>query len=240
MPRFFTSAVQFDEAASVGSAVIDGEDGRHIARALRMHTGDALTLSDGAGTDYTGEIESITSDTVMVRLTDKFKNRSEPTLRVTLYPGMPKADKLELITQKAVELGVTKIVPVLTSRSVSRPDAKSVSKKQERLQRIALEAAKQSGRGIIPEIGKMTDLESALKTAPGKKILFYEGGALVSPDEAEVSVFIGPEGGFDAAEVQLAKQYGATPATLGPRILRTETAPLAALSVLMYITGNMQ
>lgn len=245
MPRFFTSAVQFDEAASVGSAVIDGEDGRHIARSLRMHTGDALTLSDGAGTDYTGEIESITGDTVMVRLTDKFKNRSEPTLRVTLYPGMPKADKLELITQKAVELGVTKIVPVLTSRSVSRPDAKSVSKKQERLQRIALEAAKQSGRGIIPEIGKMTDLESALKTAPGKKILSYEGGgealgALVSPDEAEVSVFIGPEGGFDAVEVQLAKQYGATPATLGPRILRTETAPLAALSVLMYITGNMQ
>lgn len=121
-----------------------------------------------------------------MHLTDKFKNRSEPTLRVTLYPGMPKADKLELITQKAVELGVTKIVPVLTSRSVSRPDAKSVSKKQERLQRIALEAAKQSGRGIIPEIGKMTDLESALKTAPGKKILFYEGGgealgALVSP-----------------------------------------------------------
>ena len=158
---------------------------------------------------------------------------------------MPKADKLELITQKAVELGVTKIVPVLTSRSVSRPDAKSVSKKQERLQRIALEAAKQSGRGIIPEIGKMTDLESALRTAPGKKILFYEGGgealgALISPDEAEVSVFIGPEGGFDAAEVQLAKQYGAAPATLGPRILRTETAPLAALSVLMYITGNMQ
>lgn len=86
MPRFFTSAVQFDEAASVGSAVIDGEDGRHIARSLRMHTGDALTLSDGAGTDYTGEIESITGDTVMVRLTDKFKNRSEPTLRVTLYP----------------------------------------------------------------------------------------------------------------------------------------------------------
>lgn len=128
MPRFFTSAVQFDEAASVGSAVIDGEDGRHIARSLRMHTGDTLTLSDGAGTDYTGEIESITGDTVMVRLTDKFKNRSEPTLRVTLYPGMPKADKLELITQKAVELGVTKIVPVLTSRSVSRPDAKSVSK----------------------------------------------------------------------------------------------------------------
>lgn len=245
MPRFFTSAVQFDEAASVGSAVIDGEDGRHIARSLRMHTGDALTLSDGAGTDYTGEIESITDDTVMVRLTDKFKNRSEPTLHVTLYPGMPKADKLELITQKAVELGVTKIVPVLTSRSVSRPDAKSVSKKQERLQRIALEAAKQSGRGIIPEIGKMTDLESALKTAPGKKILFYEGGGealgtLVSPDEAEVSVFIGPEGGFDAAEVQLAKQYDAAPATLGPRILRTETAPLAALSVLMYITGNMQ
>ena len=118
MPRFFTSAVQFDEAASVGSAVIDGEDGRHIARSLRMHTGDALTLSDGAGTDYTGEIESITGDTVMVRLTDKFKNRSEPTLRVTLYPGMPKADKLELITQKAVELGVTSTMPSSSARLV--------------------------------------------------------------------------------------------------------------------------
>ena len=118
MPRFFTSAVQFDEAASVGSAVIDGEDGRHIARSLRMHTGDALTLSNGAGTDYTGEIESIMGDTVMVRLTDKFKNRSEPTLRVTLYPGMPKADKLELITQKAVELGVTSTMPSSSARLV--------------------------------------------------------------------------------------------------------------------------
>lgn len=245
MPRFFISAVQFDEAASSGLAVIDGEDGRHIARSLRMRTGDVLTLSDGAGIDYTGEITSITGDTVEVRLTDKIQNKSEPTLRVTLYPGMPKADKLELITQKAVELGVTKLVPVLTSRSVSRPDGKAALKKQERLQRIALEAAKQSGRGIIPEIGKMTDLESALKTAPGRKILFYEGGgealgALVQPDETEVSVFIGPEGGFDPAEVELAKQYGAAPATLGPRILRTETAPLAALAVLMYITGNMQ
>lgn len=245
MPRFFTSAVQFDEAASLGSAVIDGEDGRHIARSLRMRSGDPLTLSDGAGTDYEGEIENITGDTVSVRLFEKKANQSEPTLRVTLYPGMPKADKLELITQKAVELGVTKIVPVLTTRSVSRPDAKSALKKQERLQRIALEAAKQSGRGIIPEIGKMTDLESALKSAPGRKILFYEGGgealgALVSPGETEVSVFIGPEGGFDAAEVELAKAYGAAPATLGPRILRTETAPLAALAVLMYITGNMQ
>lgn len=137
MPRFFTSAVQFDEAASVGSAAIDGEDGRHIARALRMHTGDALTLSDGAGTDYTGRIESITSDTVMVRLTDKFKNRSEPTLRVTLYPGMPKADKLELITQKAVE-SVSRRLCRFDFPQRFRPGAKSVSKKQERLQRIAL------------------------------------------------------------------------------------------------------
>lgn len=93
MPRFFTSAVQFDEAASVGSAVIDGEDGRHIARSLRMHTGDALTLSDGAGTDYTGEIESITGDTVMVRLTDKFKNGSEPTLRCHAVPRYAEGDK---------------------------------------------------------------------------------------------------------------------------------------------------
>ena len=139
----------------------------------RTHTGDAHAF-DGAPLTTQAKIESITAIPSWCGLTISLKTEASPLLRVTLYPGMPKADKLELITQKAVELGVTKIVPVLTSRSVSRPDAKSVSKKQERLQRIALAAAKQSGRGIIPEIGKMTDLESALKTAPGKKILFYE------------------------------------------------------------------
>ena len=176
MPRFFTTAIQFDAAAQAGSAVLDGEDGRHIARALRMRPGERVTLCDGAGFDYDGEIESIAGDSVAVRITGKRRNESEPALRVALYPGMPKADKLELVTQKATELGVSEICPVLTARSVSRPDAKAAAKKQERLQRIALEAAKQSGRGAVPAVAALTDFRTAVQNAKGAKILFYEGG----------------------------------------------------------------
>ena len=243
MPRFFTDALRFD--TDIKQAIIDGEDGRHISRSLRMRIGEALTVSDGAGFDYDGEIEDISGDTVTVQLFKKYKNESEPTLRVTLYPGMPKGDKLELVVQKATEMGACGITPVLTDRSVSRPDAKSAAKKQERLQRIALEAAKQSGRGAVPQIGTMTSFKEAVRNARGTKILFYEGGGLslakcLPEYETEVSVFIGPEGGFAPEEVEFAKENGVVTATLGPRILRTETAPLAALSILMYITGNME
>ena len=245
MPRFFTDALRFDPAAGTGSAVIDGEDGRHISRSLRMRIGEALTVSDGKGFDYDGEIEEISGDAVTVALKKQYKNSSEPTLRVTLYPGMPKGDKLELITQKATEMGAVNITPVLTDRSVSRPDSKSAAKKQERLQRIALEAAKQSGRGAVPEVGAMISFKEAVRNAKGTKILFYEGGGLplskcLPENETEAAVFIGPEGGFAPEEVEFAKENGVITATLGPRILRTETAPLAALSILMYITGNME
>ena len=243
MPRFFTDALRFD--TDTKEAVIDGEDGRHIARSLRMRIGEALTVSDGNGFDYDGEIESISGDTVTVRLMERYINKSEPTLHVTLYPGMPKSDKLELVVQKATEIGAYSITPVLTDRCVSRPDAKSAAKKQERLQRIALEAAKQSGRGTIPQIGTLTGFKEAVQNAKGTKILFYEGGGLplskcLPANETEVSVFIGPEGGFAPEEVEFARENGVVTATLGPRILRTETAPLAALSILMYITGNME
>lgn len=243
MPRFFTDALRFD--TEIKEAVIDGEDGRHISRSLRMRIGEALTVSDGCGFDYDGEIEAISGDTVTVRLTNQYKNESEPSLHVTLYPGMPKGDKLELVVQKSTEMGACGVTPVLTERSVSRPDAKSAAKKQERLQRIALEAAKQSGRGAVPQIGIMTSFKEAIRSAKGTKILFYEGGGLplskcLPADETEVSVFIGPEGGFAPEEVEFAKENGVVTATLGPRILRTETAPLAALAVLMYITGNME
>lgn len=245
MPRFFTDALRFDPDTKTGSAVLDGEDGRHIARSLRMRIGEAVTLSDGAGFDYDGEIEDITGDTVSVRLTKQYKNKSEPTLHVTLYPGMPKGDKLDLVVQKATELGAAGVVPVLTDRSVSRPDGKSAAKKQERLQRIALEAAKQSGRGAVPQVGAMTSFKEAVRSAKGTKILFYEGGGLplskcLPENETAISVFIGPEGGFAPEEVAFAKENGVLTATLGSRILRTETAPLAALSILMFMTGNME
>lgn len=245
MPRFFTDALRFDTNTETGQAVLDGEDGRHIARSLRMHIGEAITVSDGSGFDYDGEIADISGDTVTVDLTKQYKNKSEPTLRVTLYPGMPKGDKLELVTQKATEMGAVNITPVLTDRSVSRPDGKSAAKKQERLQRIALEAAKQSGRGAVPEVGMMTSFKEAVRNAKGTKILFYEGGGLplsacLPEGETEAAIFIGPEGGFAPEEVEFAKANGVITATLGPRILRTETAPLAALAILMYMTGNME
>lgn len=245
MPRFFTDGVQFDTETGTGQAVLDGENGRHISRSLRMRPGEALTISDGTGFDYDGKIESIEGDTVFVSLLKQYKNASEPSLRVTLYPGMPKGDKLDLVVQKSTELGASKITPVLTARSVSRPDGKSAAKKQERLQRIALEAAKQSGRGAVPVVGTLISFKEAVQKAKGTKILFYEGGgvplsACLPENETEVSVFIGPEGGFDPEEVAFAKENGVITATLGPRILRTETAPLAALAILMYRTGNME
>ena len=245
MPRFFTENILWDEKQNTGRGWLTGEDFHHLTRSLRMRSGEAVTLSDGAGTDYFGTLEEITADRAEILLTEKQTSRGEPSVFVTLYAGMPKGDKLELIVQKAVELGVSRIVPVLTARSISRPDKKAADKRRERLARVALEAAKQCGRGRVPEVAALTGFAEAIESAEGKKIFFYEGGGAplqdcVSTENAEISIFIGPEGGFAAEEVDLAKTHGAITATLGPRILRTETAPLAALSIIMHLTGNME
>ena len=242
MPRFFTSAVQFDEAASVGSAVIDGEDGRHIARSLRMHTGDALTLSDGAGTDYTGEIESITGDTVMVRLTDKFKNRSEPTLRVTLYPGMPKADKLELITQKAVELGVSRIVIVLSIRSTAKLPEDRRDRRLTRWADIMHAACEQCGRNSIPTLEFM-QFEKAMENVKSDRRYMLALSSTVAPRLTRISSVafaVGPEGGFSANEIAIAAKFGWESVLIGPRVLRTETAGLVAATLANAASGDMK
>ena len=182
-----------------------------------------------------------------MRLTvlEKHPNDSEPSVRVTLYQALPKGDKMEFIVQKAVELGAVRIVPMLTKRCVSRPDAKSMQKKLVRYQKVAKEAAKQCGRGMVPEVGEMVTLERALAQADAAvKVLFYEGGGqpiqeLLDEQSGDVAVFIGSEGGFEAEEVDLAKRSGAQIATFGKRILRCETAPLAALSIIMNRTGNI-
>ncbi len=159
---------------------------------------------------------------------------------------MPKGDKLEDIIQKCTELGITEIQPVLTHRSVSRPDSKSAKKKQARYQKIALEAAQQSGRGIIPTIGEMTDLKTAVSQDNSRlKILFYEGGGaplkeIINKNIETVSIYIGPEGGFEESEVNLIKESGGKVATLGKRILRTQTAPVAALTAIMLLTDNLE
>lgn len=229
-----------------GSITLDDEQSRHIAKSLRMRVGDMLTLCAGNGRDYGCIIENIDSKNVTLKVCYEQASDSEPSVKVTLYQGVPKGDKLEDVIQKCVELGITEIQPVLTHRSVSRPDAKSAKKKQERYQKIALEASQQSGRGIVPEIKLMTDLKNAVQNDDSElKILFYEGGgeplkSLVNSNVKSVSIYIGPEGGFEENEVELIKANGGKIATLGKRILRTQTAPVAALTSIMLLTNNLE
>ncbi|MBC8570371.1 16S rRNA (uracil(1498)-N(3))-methyltransferase [Oscillospiraceae bacterium NSJ-54] len=240
MPRFFTDQIN-DEFA-----LITGEDARHIGRSLRMAVGEELILCDGAGSDYRCRIASIDRESVRCDVLSRAPSAGEPACFVTLYQALPKSDKLDLIVQKAVELGVGRIVPILTRRCVSRPDEKGMRAKQARAQRIALEAAKQSGRGRVPEVAPLLSFPDAVQEASldPLALFFYEGGGtplreLLFPGAGRVSLFVGSEGGFDPEEVRLAEEMGLRTATLGPRILRCETAPLCALSVIMYATGNL-
>ena len=241
MPRFF-----IDYTPEVGSeAVIEGGDARHVGGALRMTAGEALTLCDGKGTDYACTITAVEKERVTLLVNAAAPSYSEPSLAVTLYMGLPKGDKMELIIQKAVELGVTAIVPVATARCIVKLDGKDAAKKQARWQKIAAEAAGQSGRGIIPVVETPISWKAALaRFERSKTLLCYEGGGapigkLVSPADEAISLVVGPEGGFDAAEVEAVTAVGGQIATLGPRILRCETAPLAAIAVLMENSGNM-
>ncbi len=224
---------------------LNNEQSRHIAKSLRMRKGDMITLSCQDGNDYGCIIDEITKDSVTLSVCYRQANGSEPAVKVALYQGVPKGDKLEDVIQKCTELGITSICPVLTHRSVSRPDEKSARKKQERYQKIALEAAQQSGRGIIPEIQKMTTLKAAVENdSSSLKILFYEGGGeklknIIPKDADSVSIYIGPEGGFEKEEVEYLKEKGAVIASLGPRILRTQTAPVAAVTAIMLLTDNI-
>ena len=239
MPRFFI------DGTADGRAYIAGADALHIAKALRMRPGEALTLCDGKGTDFEGVLETVTDRQVTVRITVSRPSQAEPTLAVTLYQGLPKGDKMDWIVQKAVELGVTAVVPVATRRSVARLEGKA-DKKQERWQRIAAEAAVQCGRGILPAVERPLSWNQALSRLSGEPALvFYEGGGrplreLVTPSTRRLSVFVGPEGGFDPEEIDAIRRQGGGVATLGPRILRCETAPLAALTLLMHLSGNME
>ena len=239
MPRFFVDAV------SGGEALIRGNDARHIAKALRMRVGESLVLCDGKGTDYDGVIRSIETDSVTVAVDGGRPTTSEPTLKVTLYQGLPKSDKMDWIVQKAVEMGVTTIVPVAMSRSIAKLDLDS-DKKIVRWQRIANEAAGQSGRGILPVVSPpLSFAEAAARLKHESTIVFYEGGGqpvrtLVHPDMAALSIVIGPEGGIAPEEMDELLAGGATAATLGPRILRCETAPIAALALVMGFSGNAE
>lgn len=224
--------------------LLSGDNGRH-AKVLRLRTGEAVTVVTPQGVQCEGEVASVTPDSVIVNILSKQPCLNEPDVFVTLYQALPKGDKMDYIVQKCVELGVSRIVPVLTDRCVSRPDEKSLRKKRERWQKIALQAAMQSRRGIIPEVAGCLSLRQAAEETRQNDVtvFFYElGGASVKEilrkKPKTIGMFIGSEGGFAEDEAALMQEMGAHTATLGRRILRAETAPLAALSIIMYQTDN--
>ena len=210
MPRFFLE--ELDES----DVCITGPDARHIGLSLRMRVGSSELCA------------------------------AEPTVALTLYQAVPKADKLEQIIQKSVELGAVRIVPVLTRRCISRPKAAEFQKKLPRLQKIAASAAKQAGRGIIPEVAPMLTFAQACAEMQqaDRTLLLYEGGGVRFSevnltDCRTLALVVGSEGGFDPEEAEQLKQNGAVPVWLGHRILRCETAPLAAIAIAMHRTGNL-
>lgn len=172
MPRFFIDYIPEERA------ILTGPDAHHIAKSLRMRPGEPLILCDSIGTDYNCEIEQIDGETVTVKVLNFCRSVSEPSVFVTLYQAFPKADKMDAVVQKSVELGVSRIVPMLSERCVSRPDEKAVKKKADRWQKIAEEAAKQSGRGVIPQVSPSLPFRAAIQEAEkaGEILFFYEGG----------------------------------------------------------------
>ena len=240
MSRFFTNEI--DE----NNITLTGSDAVHVGRSLRMKPGEPLTVCCG-GIDYNCEISEITSDTVYLSLKEKVVCAAEPNIEVTLFQAVPKMDKLEYIIQKSVELGVSRIVPMLTRRCVSRPDERDFAKKLARLNKIAAEAAKQSGRGIIPQVTPIISYKNALEMMKelDQNVLLYEEEGGVSFGEVDltgaktVGLVIGSEGGFDREEADACTAVGAAQVWLGKRILRCETAPITALSILMFLTNNM-
>jgi 16S rRNA (uracil1498-N3)-methyltransferase len=263
MSRFFVNKSAVD--LKNGAVTITGEDVKHIGSVLRAAPGDLLELSDGAGTDYDVVVEQISKDSILTKIMGSRPNSTEPPIDVTLFQGIPKADKMDYIIQKCIEIGVKRIIPVMTARTVVRfANKKDADSKVMRWSRIALEAAKQCDRGIVPEIGDPISFDAAVKQAADYdlKLLPYEEesrgslrrqlkdfstghAALPGNDEAgacrksTVAVFIGPEGGFSPTEAEKAVQGGFASVTLGPRILRTETAGLAAAAIIMYELGDM-
>jgi len=240
MPRFFIS----EENIVHGKICIYGEDVNHIKKVLRLERGNSLTLCDGKRRDYIVKIESFESDRILTNIVKIEDNKSEPPAEVILFQGIPKSDKMDLIIQKSVELGVGKIYPVITERTIVKlGNQKDVDNKLKRWQKISLEAAKQCGRGIIPEVKNPVCFKEALTIASATQLglIPYEKETAKSlkhylkPGNINsVSIIIGPEGGFSEKEIEWAADEGLNVVTLGPRILRTETAGIAVLSILMY------
>lgn len=242
MYHFFVNPTQVDDRL----IRIEGSDVNHIKNVLRMRTGEEICISDGSDRDYCCKILECNSDCVLAEILKVEKSNTKLGAEIYLFQGLPKSDKMELIIQKAVELGVHAIVPVDTKRCVVKLDSKKEEAKLKRWQSIAESAAKQSGRNEIPQVLNVMSFSKAIEYIKDfdVKLIPYEceQGSMERTRELirkvkpgmKTAVFIGPEGGFEESEIELAVHSGVCPITLGKRILRTETAGLMILSVFVY------
>ena len=246
MPKFFTAR----ENISDNELIINNEDVNHISRVLRLKEGDKITVCDGQGYDYNVTIKTIEPKEIICSIDEKINCDTEANISVTLFQGIPKAGKMDYIIQKTTELGIVRIVPVALERCVVKlENQKAEAKKQERWQKLANSAAKQSGRGSVPEITMPVSLDTALKMASELDLCFapYEceeqkhlKEVLTSKENVKtIGFIIGPEGGFDVSETEKIKSAGFETVTLGRRILRTETAGEAVLAMVMYELGDI-
>ncbi|MFR3728863.1 16S rRNA (uracil(1498)-N(3))-methyltransferase [Lacrimispora sp.] len=242
MYHFFIHQDQIGE----DSIRITGPDVNHMKNVLRMGAGEEVLISNGVDKDYLCEIVSVTSTEVIARILSVDEAGKELPAKIYLFQGLPKSDKMEFIIQKAVELGVYQIVPVETRRTVVKLDKKKEESKLRRWSAVSESAAKQSGRLIVPEVAGVMTFEKALALSKefDMTVIPFEHAKGMEETRQILSaikpgmnagIFIGPEGGFEDSEIELAKSFGARPITLGKRILRTETAGLSVLSVLSFL-----
>lgn len=242
MTRFFVNADELKQSF----LVLTGENAAH-AKVLRLKAGEEVLVCDGQGNECVCTVSDVSPGQISLVVNQRQASASEARVKVSIYMAFPKADKLEHVIQKATELGAYEIVAFPSARCISKPDEKSLKKKLDRWQKIAASAAEQSGRGRIPQVVALNSYSEALKRAASadKSILFYENErattlrmALEASPYTTISLLTGPEGGLEEAEVEKAKDAGLQICTLGSRILRCETAPLCALSAVMYDTGE--
>lgn len=239
MHRFFADKSQFD-----GDSVrLEGDDVKHISRVLRLTQGDKISICDKEKHDFVCTLTEIGKDYALASIDERTPNTNESNIEITLYQGLPKGDKMDLIVQKSVELGAVRIVPVVMKRTVVKLKG---SGRSERWQRISEEAAKQCMRGIVPFVEAPIEFEDMLKRIDDDSltVLPYENERqqrlcdALKDAKNKINIIIGPEGGFDEAEVEACAEKNARVVTLGPRIMRCETAPIATISAVMYQLGD--
>lgn len=249
MDRFFVEKNNIN--LENNTCIIEGEDVKHISKVLRCKVGEELEVCDNDNNEYICEITDIDKNAVTLDILEKIDIKRESDLKVKLYQGLPKGPKMEVILQKLTEVGVDEIILVQTKRSVAKVDDKKEDKKIERWERIIYEAAKQSKRGKIPRLRGILSFKEALEEMENNdfNIIPYEDERTKSIKKAikgvkinNIGIFVGPEGGFDDTEIQSVENIGGQSVSLGPRILRTETASIVASSIVLYelsdIGGN--